>query len=322
MAVSGTRWRRPMNPGVPMQRTLHSINGNSQKLDGGAMFGNAPRALWERWVTPDERNRIDLACRALLVREPDRNILFETGIGAFFDPRMKDRFGVQESEHVLLDNLEAIGLRHEDIDVVVLSHLHFDHAGGLLTAWEEGKALELLFPNATFIVSRPAWERALAPHPRDRASFVPELHVLLEASGRLELVDPGTTSPTLGPSTASTSPVATRPTHARRDSRSTGPVVFGGDLVPGRAGCIARSRWGTTGSLNYSSTRRAPVRGSRHSRRQTLLHPRPRLCAGPDHQDERGRFGSVQHKASLDGRSKPSPLRQAAQISGSDSMRT
>ena len=77
-----------------MQRLLYSILGNSQKLDGGAMFGNAPKPLWERWVDADALNRIDLACRALLVCEPNRNILFETGIGAFFEPRLKERFGV------------------------------------------------------------------------------------------------------------------------------------------------------------------------------------------------------------------------------------
>jgi glyoxylase-like metal-dependent hydrolase (beta-lactamase superfamily II) len=71
--------------------------------------------------------------------------------------------------------------------VVVLSHLHFDHAGGLLSAWREGEPRQLLFPNATFVVSAACWERACEPHPRDRASFIPELMPLLEASGRLGL---------------------------------------------------------------------------------------------------------------------------------------
>ena len=65
-------------------RTLTTLLGNSQKLDGGAMFGNAPKALWERWMQPDEQNRIDLGCRALLVQEPGRNILVESGIGAYY----------------------------------------------------------------------------------------------------------------------------------------------------------------------------------------------------------------------------------------------
>ena len=80
------------------------------KLDGGAMFGNAPKELWSRWVEPDERNHIDLACRCALIKEPNRRILLEAGIGAFFEPKLKDRFGVNQTEHVLLENLKLLGL--------------------------------------------------------------------------------------------------------------------------------------------------------------------------------------------------------------------
>lgn len=168
---------------------LWSIMGNSQRLDGGAMFGNAPRAVWSKWIAPDELNRIPLACRALLASPLNgKTVLFETGIGAFFEPKLRERYGVVEDRHVLLDSLAEAGFSHEDIDVVVLSHLHFDHAGGLLAPWQEGRPAQLLFPKATYVVGAEHFERARNPHPRDRASFIPELVGLLEASGRLELV--------------------------------------------------------------------------------------------------------------------------------------
>src|SRR3954465_8600710 len=152
-----------------------SVLGNSQRLDGGAMFGNAPRALWSRWAPPDEAGRVALACRALLVDDGSRRILFETGIGTFFAPELRERYGVVEREHVLLQSLAELGLSDRDIDVVVLSHLHFDHAGGLLAPYRAGSKLELLFPRAEFIVGHSAFERARKPHLRDRASYIPEL---------------------------------------------------------------------------------------------------------------------------------------------------
>ncbi|MGH9806223.1 MAG: MBL fold metallo-hydrolase, partial [Terriglobia bacterium] len=106
---------------------LWSLLGNSQRLDGGAMFGNAPMAMWSKWIAPDEQNRIPLACRCLLATGLDgRNVLFETGIGAFFEPRLRERYGVVEDRHVLLESLREAGVSHEYLDVVVLSHLHFD----------------------------------------------------------------------------------------------------------------------------------------------------------------------------------------------------
>jgi glyoxylase-like metal-dependent hydrolase (beta-lactamase superfamily II) len=215
-------------------RTLTSLLGNSQRLDGGAMFGNAPRAMWSRWIAPDEHNRIPLACRCLLVREPGRNLLFETGIGAFFEPALRERYGVVEEQHVLLDNLAAAGLAPADIDVVVLSHLHFDHAGGLLSAWQPDAAPELAFPRATIVTSRVAWERAQHPHPRDRASFIPALEALLSASGRLELID-GDRSATLGEGYRFHHSDGHTPGMLLAEiAMPAGPVVFCADLIPGR----------------------------------------------------------------------------------------
>jgi glyoxylase-like metal-dependent hydrolase (beta-lactamase superfamily II) len=220
----------------PIQLT--SLLGNSQRLDGGAMFGNAPKALWSGLCPPDEQNRISLACRALLVEVADRRVLLETGIGAFFPPNLRQRYGVVESEHVLLDSLAAAGLQQEDITDVILSHLHFDHAGGLLAPWQDGAPPRLLFPRARYIVGEQAFGRAQHPHPRDRASFIPELAGLLQASGRLMILPTGTVSePSLPglrfhysdghtPGLLITEVLGPTPERA---------VVFASDLVPGTA---------------------------------------------------------------------------------------
>lgn len=213
-----------------------SILGNSQKLDGGAMFGNAPKAMWQHWVKVDEQNRIDLACRALLIDGIDgKRVLFETGVGAFFEPKLRERYGIQEERHVLLDGLAAIGLDDADIDVVVLSHLHFDHAGGLLAPWDAGQPPRLLFPNATFVTGAEGWRRANAPHARDRASFIPQLNALLEGSGRLELVT-GPHTPALGDSVRFHHSHGHTPGLLLAEIRGPSEsVVFCADLIPGKA---------------------------------------------------------------------------------------
>jgi glyoxylase-like metal-dependent hydrolase (beta-lactamase superfamily II) len=167
---------------------LYSVLSNAYKLDGGAMFGNAAKAVWERWMPADEQNRIHLATRALLVLTQQEKILFETGIGAYMEPRFRDRYGVIESGHMLIKSLAQKGISPADITRIFISHLHFDHAGGLLSAWQEGKEPELLFPNAKYYVGDEAWERASHPHPRDKASFIPLLHRQLEQSQRLILI--------------------------------------------------------------------------------------------------------------------------------------
>ena len=172
-----------------------SIEGNRMWLDGGAMFGNAPKAMWSRWAECDEHNRVPLACRSLLVKAGGPVLLFEAGIGSFMEPKRASRYGAENRGSPLLRNLEAAGVREEEVDYVILSHLHFDHAGGLIPDWPAISTPDWAphFPKAKYVVSRAQWERARSPHLRDRASYVPELYAKLESSGRLLLTDAETT---------------------------------------------------------------------------------------------------------------------------------
>jgi glyoxylase-like metal-dependent hydrolase (beta-lactamase superfamily II) len=215
-------------------RTLTSVLGNSQRLDGGAMFGNAPRPMWEKWIPPDDKNRIPLACRCLVVRDGDRIILFEAGIGAFFAPDLRSRYGVVEEEHVLLASLAEQRIEPGDIDVVVLSHLHFDHAGGLLTKYQPDALSTLVFPNATYVVGAEAWQRAVAPHARDRASFIPNLTEMLAETGRLELAASDRAAALGGGYKFHRSSGHTPGLLLTEITMPAGPIVFAADLIPGR----------------------------------------------------------------------------------------
>jgi glyoxylase-like metal-dependent hydrolase (beta-lactamase superfamily II) len=201
------------------------------------MFGNVPRAMWEKWIRPDEQSRIALACRAMLIETDGKRVLCETGIGAFFEPKLAERFGVVESEHVLLKSLASAGLKQDDIDCVILSHLHFDHAGGLLPSWENGGAAgDLLFPRARYVVGREAWNRALKPHSRDRASFIPGLTEKMRDSGRLVIVDGDGPIPELGARFRFMVSNGHTPGQLHTIFRGDNATVFfAGDLVPGRA---------------------------------------------------------------------------------------
>lgn len=214
---------------------LFAVEGNRQHLDGGAMFGNAPKAMWEKWTHPDEHNRIPLATRALLVRLDDgRNALFEVGVGAFFNPKLKERFGIEPEDDVLLKNLNQLGIEETDIDIVVLSHLHFDHAGGLLPEYGDDPP-KLKFPHAHYYVSKAHWEYAQDPHPREQASFIPLLHELLQASDRLVLIDKPEHPDLNFGVTFRFSDGHTRGMMLSQLNAGDGPIVFVTDLIPGNS---------------------------------------------------------------------------------------
>ncbi|QDH69465.1 MBL fold metallo-hydrolase [Marilutibacter alkalisoli] len=290
---------------------LWSITGNSQKLDGGAMFGNAPRALWERWTTPDDHNRIDLACRALLATPlAGKTVLFEAGIGAFFEPKLRERYGVVEERHVLLDSLAAAGFKPEDIDVIVLSHLHFDHAGGVLEAWREGEPPKLAFPNASYVVGREHWQRALQPHPRDRASFIPELPGLLEATGRLELVD-GSHCRTLGSgvrfhySDGHTPGLMLAEIVGPEtiDGEPHGGVVFCADLIPGRPWVHVPITMGYDRNAELLIDEKKTFLGDKLARNVHLFFTHDPGCAlAQVVRDEKGRYSTAHEVAELQAR--------------------
>ncbi len=154
-------------------------------LDGGSMFGSVPKPLWSRLQPPDERNRIRLAMRCLLLEGEGRRILVDDGIGDKFPPKLMDIYRVEHDEHTLERSLAARGLKVEDVTDVVLTHLHFDHAGGSTRL--DGERPVPRLPKARYYVQRRNLENARHPNPRERASYLPENFEPLVEHGALEL---------------------------------------------------------------------------------------------------------------------------------------
>ncbi len=166
--------------------TLHEVRDGTIALDGGAMFGVVPRPLWEKKFPPDERNRIQLAVRCLLIVDGKRRVLVDDGIGNEWSGKFRDMYGIDHGKTNLDSELQRAGLTRADITDVVLTHLHFDHAGG--TTRDGG----LAFPNATYHLQRRHWKWAHQPSEKDAGSFRREDYAALESSGRLHLLE-GTT---------------------------------------------------------------------------------------------------------------------------------
>ena len=157
------------------------------RLDGGAMFGVVPKPLWERRAPADDRNRISLASRPLLVIAGETTMIIDAGIGGKMSAKNVDIYGIDRQrnlEHELAD----LGLTVADIDVALASHLHFDHVGGFTTRLESGEIVPS-FPNARYKVRADEWDDATHPHERNRASYLQEDFVPLQAAGVVDLFD-------------------------------------------------------------------------------------------------------------------------------------
>ncbi|HVB33047.1 MAG TPA: MBL fold metallo-hydrolase [Patescibacteria group bacterium] len=155
-------------------------------LDGGAMFGVVPRPLWEKKSPPDERNRIRMAMNSCLLRGLGRTILIETGAGDKLDAKQIDIYKL-EKENRLLDRLAARGVRPEDVDTVVNTHLHFDHCGW--NTRRQGDRVVPTFPNASYVVQCGELEHARHPNERDRATYLPENFEPIEQAGQWRPVE-------------------------------------------------------------------------------------------------------------------------------------
>lgn len=166
--------------------SVHPLVAGALRLDGGAMFGVVPRTLWEQKMAPDARNRIAMTMNVLLVRSGGKNILLDTGHGDKEDARFHEMYGLEGP--TLLQGLASHGLAAADIDVVVNTHLHFDHAGGN-TVRDPSGTVRAAFPNARYVVQRTELEEARAAHERNRASYFPDNYEPLWAEGRLELAE-------------------------------------------------------------------------------------------------------------------------------------
>lgn len=162
------------------------IRKDTFALDGGAMFGIVPKGLWSKVYDSDEQNRITLSGSILLVKTNDKNIIVETGIGSKFSEKEEKIFKINNTKSAT-EALDPLGLKPVDIDIVIQTHLHFDHAGGATVQTDEG--LEPTYKNAEYVIQRDEFEAALNPNERTQDSYRKEDFMPLKDSGNLKLIE-------------------------------------------------------------------------------------------------------------------------------------
>jgi glyoxylase-like metal-dependent hydrolase (beta-lactamase superfamily II) len=171
---------------------MHAIQAGGQRLDGGAMFGVVPKPLWERRIAADERNRIQLGMRCLLIEHDIGPILIDTGAGNKESDKFYDIYGVENigspGPTLLEDGLRQVGIRPDQIVMVIDSHLHFDHAGGN-TIKDEAGAIRPTFPRARYVVQRREYEWATHTNERTAASYFAHNFVPIHEAGLFDFVD-------------------------------------------------------------------------------------------------------------------------------------
>jgi|BEDMetMinimDraft_2_1075160.scaffolds.fasta_scaffold02154_3 glyoxylase-like metal-dependent hydrolase (beta-lactamase superfamily II) len=169
------------------QFEIELLDAGHFHMDGGMMFGVVPKVLWEKKKPADELNRIHMCTNSLLIRAYNLNILVEAGIGNKYSPKERERWKISE-EDALGKSLAEIGMSRNDIDIVIQTHLHFDHAGGMTIVDDRGYVVPA-FPKAKYLVQRKEWEFALSPDPRSKASFIEDNFIPVYEKNLVEFVD-------------------------------------------------------------------------------------------------------------------------------------
>lgn len=167
---------------------LYKIETGNLKLDGGAMFGVVPKVMWNKVYPADENNLCNWSMRCLLIKDEDRLVLIDNGIGDKQDDKFLKHFYLN-GDDTLEKSLAKHGFKPGDITDMVLTHLHFDHCGGSIKYADNNKDYELAFPNATYWVSRGQYEWAIQPNRREQASFLKENILPIEESGHLKMIE-------------------------------------------------------------------------------------------------------------------------------------